>query len=296
VSGINEDEAVVNSINTVTGAGLSVVGRAEKGTQGGAILVSLGDGRRGMVTRFLGSAAHAQQTAEVLADIGRSGIPVPDHYLVVAVRDGVFVVQERLPGRPPDTVTPAVVAAITELNERFSDLLRDRPDVPTVALCLAQSGDPFPRHEVLTAHSHRSRRVLKAVRLIGTLQPEPSSEEDLIHIDLTPDNILFDDTGHITGVVDWNLGVFRGDRHLALVKTRFDLEWHLRGPKPESSCLAAAEQLDSFLATAVPVATLARYWAHRVLYQLHWTLQYGQPHVVEWHLDFAEEKLAAYMP
>ena len=295
MSGTSDDEAVVGSINKAIGAGLSVEGRAEKGTLGGAILVSLGEGRRGVVTRFLGSVAHAQQTAEVLADVKRDSLPVPDHYFVVPVGDAVFVVQERLPGRPPGTVTPAVVTAITVLNERFSNLLHERPDVPSVALCLTASGDPLPRHEVLAAHGNRSRRILDAVRRIGQLRPEPGPENDLIHVDLTPDNILFDDTGHITGVVDWNLGVYRGDRHLALVKTRFDLEWHLRERDPQSASVAAAEYLDSFLADAVPATTLARYWAHRILYQLHWTLQYGESDVVGWHLDFAEERLALYL-
>ena len=136
VSGIGDDEAVVGSINKAIGARLSVEGRAEKGTLGGAILVSLDDSRRGVVTRFLGSLTHAQQTAEVLAEVKRDGVPVPDHYSVVPVGDAVFVVQERLPGRPPAVVTPAVVTAITALNERFGHLLPERPDVPHVALCL----------------------------------------------------------------------------------------------------------------------------------------------------------------
>jgi len=38
----------------------------------------------------------------------------------------------------------------------------------------------------------------------------------------------------MTPVVDWNLGVYRGDRRLALVQTRFDREWFVRRPAAET--------------------------------------------------------------
>jgi hypothetical protein len=102
---------------------------------------------------------------------------------------------------------------------------------------------------------------------------------------------LFDDNGDITGVVDWNLGAFRGDRHLALVKTRFELEWGLNSPVPDPEERAAAEHLDKFLRQRLAPETLSRYWAHRVLYQLHFALQFAPPDVVDWHLRVAEERL-----
>jgi len=123
-------------------------------------------------------------------------------------------VQERLPGSPPSAVTPTVIDAIIQLNERFAHVLHDRPDVPLLSLCLTVSGDPYPRHEVLAAHSDRSRRVLEAIQGNRRAAPEELAGDDLLHVDLTSSNILFDQTGTITGVVDWNLGAYRGDRSL----------------------------------------------------------------------------------
>jgi hypothetical protein len=36
--------------------------------------------------------------------------------------------------------------------------------------------------------------------------------------------MLYDQSGRVTGIVDWNFGVARGDRHFALVKLRNDLD------------------------------------------------------------------------
>ncbi len=288
---IDADQVVLDAINEVADIELTLEGRADRGTSGGAILISLPDRRPGVVTRFLGPVAEAERTREVLSYVRRRGLPVPQHHLVVEVGADVFLVQERLPGRPPGVLTPAVVDGIIGLNDKFAGALRSRRDVPTLALCLTASGDPYPRHEVLAGHSERSRRLLREIRAIGQAGPDEAVGDDLLHIDLTPDNILFDEAGSVTGVVDWNLGVYRGDRSLALVKTRFDLQWQLQTPAPDPETVAAARHLDRHLEACVPVETLRRYWAHRLLYQLHWTLPSSPPDVVDWHLAFAEARL-----
>jgi aminoglycoside phosphotransferase (APT) family kinase protein len=231
----------------------------------------------------------ARRTASVMEHARRYGLPVPRHDLVLAVDEDVIVVQERLPGSPPVQVTPVVVDAIVELNDRFAGVLADRPDVPILPLCLDRSGDPYPRHEVLAEHSDRSRRILDAILKID--EPREMSGDDLLHIDLTGPNILFDDTGAITGIVDWNLGAYRGDRHLALVKTRFEQEWGIHEPTPNPDAAAAAAHLDNILTERVPAATLHRYWAHRVLYQLYWAIQGAPPDVLDWHFEVAEARL-----
>ncbi|WP_157973746.1 phosphotransferase [Desertihabitans aurantiacus] len=285
------DRALVDAVSTAAGTRLGYEGRADRGTSGGAVLVVLPDGRPGVLTRFLGPLSQARDTALVLDEARRQGLPVPRHHFIAQVGPDVLVVQERLPGQPPDEATPDVVAAVIGINERFVSVLRACPDVPTVPLCLSRSGHPHPRHEVLARHSDRSRRVLERIRSLAGGEVEEAVGDDLLHIDLTLDNILFDDAGSVTGVVDWNLGAHRGDRHLALVKTRFDLEWALREPGTLPECAAAAEHLDSHLAATVEEGTLLRYWAHRVLYQLHWILQSGPQQVIDWHLELAETKL-----
>jgi aminoglycoside phosphotransferase (APT) family kinase protein len=286
------DHEVVAAINRRAGAGLTVVGRAPDGELGGAIYAQWPDGRPAVVTRFLHSPAEARRTAEVLAYVRARGLPVPRHDLVVDLDDGVVFVQERLPGTPPRHLTVAAVDAMVEINDRFAGALVARPDVPVRPLCLTRSGDPYPRHETLREHSARSRRILGEIRRIGRREPHEMTGADLVHVDLTAANVLFDENGNATGVVDWNLGAYRGDRLFALVKTRFDREWFVRSPDADPGENAAVAHLDEILADRIAPATLRMYWAHWMLYQLHWAIRTGPAEVVDWHLDMAESRLA----
>ncbi|QGN32652.1 phosphotransferase [Microlunatus sp. Gsoil 973] len=245
----------------------------------------------GVITRFVGSLHGARRTADVVTKASDAGLPVPRHHLVVDLDGDVLMLQDRLPGAARNKITPVVIDTIVAVNDRFANLLEDRPDVPILPLCLDISGDPHPRHETLLAYGTRSRRVLGAIKAVGARGPRTMIGADLVHVDLTTPNILFDDNGGISGVVDWNLGAYRGDRHLALVKTRFELEWGLSSPAPERSEIAAAAHLDEILRQRVPPDVLRAYWAHRVLYQLHFALQFASPDVIDWHLRVAEERL-----
>ena len=285
------DLAVVEAINRVLSTRMRVIGRAEEGTSGGAIFVDLGDGAPGVVTTFLGTRERAEQTAQFVNYAYASGLPVPPHLHVVELGTTVHLIQARLEGEPPETVSPAVIDAVVEVNDSFAGLLYDHPEVPTLPLCLRESGDPYPRHEVLAAHSARSRVILNAIQTIGREHPGEAEGDDLHHVDLDLSNVLIDKSGSVVGVVDWNLGVFRGDRNQALVKTRFEQEWALHASAPESMQVAAASHLDDILEHRVAATDLSRYWASRLLYQLHWMLQYGRPEHVEWHLAVAEERL-----
>lgn len=286
-----EDEELLQRINGRLGADLRRVGRSATGTLGGAIFITWPDGRDGVITRFLGSLDDARRTAGVLADAHQAGLPVPRHDLVLDIDGDVLMVQEFLPGEPPAKITPTVIDSIVALNDRFANLLDGRTDIPILPLCLDGSGDPYPRHEVLASHSRRSCRLLNAIKATGVNGSQTMMGTDLVHIDLTTPNILFDTAGSITGVVDWNLGAYRGDRHLALVKTRFELEWGLHSPAPDPAEVAAAGHLDRILGQRLPPDILRSYWAHRMLYQLHFALQFAPPDVAEWHLQVAEDRL-----
>lgn len=288
---LDEDQVVIDAINQQSQLNLTITGRAATGTSGGAIYVDLGNGEPGVVTRFLGPLAHAHQTASILELAHRRGLPVPRHHQVVPIGQDIFVVQERLPGEPPTLITTATIDAVVEVNDLFAGVVAGRDDVRTMPLCLRESGDPYPRHEILAEHSSRSRRILGLIQAIGRRHPGEVTGDDLLHVDLDLSNILFNEQGEVTGIVDWNLGAYRGDRYLALVKTRFEQEWALHEPSPDPNRIAAAQHLDEVLRQRVTASDLQLYWAHRILYQLHWMLPSGPPEVVDWHLAVAEDRL-----
>ena len=114
---------------------------------------------------------------------------------------------------------------------------------------------------------------------------------DLVHVDLSAANVLFDDEDRATAVVDWNLGVYRGDRRLALVQTRFDREWFVRRPDADDTEMAAARRLDDILSDRIAPDTLRVYWAHWLPHHLPRAFRSGAQAVIDWQLELAELRL-----
>lgn len=291
----SEDElaAVVAEVNRRTGNQLEPLAAAQHGGSGGAMYVRWPDGRDGVLTRTPTSVEHMQQTAEVLAQLRSQGLPVPRHDVVVALADGTTaVVQERLPGAPAARVDADVIDAMVTMNDRFAGLLADRSDVPVPPLYLRHSGPDYPRHEVLEGFDDRSRRLLDRIREIGADEPHEMTGDDVLHPDYTFGNVLYDDHGNVSGVVDWNWGIGRGDRHFALVRIYVDLYWSMLGRDGGQHGVQASafKRLDEVL-NALDPRLLRIYWAHMTLNQLHWAISYHSPEVIELFLRFGESRL-----
>lgn len=285
---------LVAVVNTRAGCGLELVGVAEHGETGGAAYVRWPDGRPGVVTQaFHRSLEQARHDAEVLAMLRSRGLPVPRYDLLVDLGGGtVGLVQERLPGNPADRTDRAVIDAMVAMNERFAGLLADRPDVPIPPLHLRESGPLFPRHETLAEHSDRSRQMLRLIREIGSGEPHEMVGDDLVHVDFTVPNVLFDDSGEITGVVDWNFGLARGDRRFGLIKLFFDLTWAVATEEGRRRVdQDALDRLNDVLEETLEPDLLRAYWAHWTLYQLHWAILSGESYVIDLHLDLGESRL-----
>jgi len=229
-----------------------------------------------------------RQTADVL-DLARSrGLPVPRHELTVELDHGaVAVVQERMTGTQAAHVDADVVDALVAVNDRFAGLLAERPDVPVPRLNLSRAGAIDPRHEMVDRYSDRSRRLLRRIREIGAASPAEMTGTDLVHPDFTVPNVLFDDVGRVTGVVDWNNGAARGDRHFALVKLLFDLTWDAASPAGGHQHVQAdaTDRLEMLLHQTIAPQLLQLYWAHWTLTMLSWTIPSGDPAVVDVHLE-----------
>lgn len=283
---------VIAELNRVFGAGLELVEQAEHGDSGGAAFVRWPDGRPGVLTRPPATIGHMRLTAEVLSQIRAVDLPVPRHELVVELSDGgVAVVQERLPGTPAQRVTVSVIDAMIAMNERFSDLLASRADVPEPCLWLQHSAPDHPRHELLEHYSNRTRRLLQQIRDIGRDTTPPANTTDVVHTDYARGNVLFDPAGQVSGVVDWNQGIARGDRRFALVGLRSDLEWSVLNPVENPVDTEAIELLDQKLELDVPAALLRRYWAYWTLEKLHWSILDNAHETAELFLRLGEQRL-----
>ncbi|GAB3750692.1 phosphotransferase [Microlunatus parietis] len=290
------DSELIRAINRRTGAGLIVRGRAEHGKLGGAIYAEWPDGRPAVVTLFDGELPAARQVAEILNLLQDRGYPVPRHELVVELGDQVVFVQQRLPQAASTGLSLARIRGIAAINERFAGALADLPDVPPVTRWFRPPGtDPYLILDLVPQHDHRARDVAEEILRITTAEASEDrlAGDDLVHVDLSAANVLFDDQERPTAVVDWNLGVYRGDRRLALVQTRFDREWFVRRADPDQVELAAAHLLDEILTDLIPPDQLRTFWAFWLLHQLPRALRRGAAApVIDWQLALAESRLS----
>ncbi|WP_020579554.1 aminoglycoside phosphotransferase family protein [Actinopolymorpha alba] len=279
-------ETLVAAVNHHAGVKLTLLGSAPGG-QVGAAYVRWEDGHDGVLTRGPNpseqSLRHLQLTAEVLQLARAKGIPVPAYDLIARLPDALAIVQERLAGSIPRHVDRNLLEAMVAFNERFASLLTDRPDVPSPDMYLRRSGPGFCVHESLVRYDARTRRLLGWVRDVGHNTSRTMAGDDLVHLDFHPGNVLVDDAGEITGVIDWD-GIGRGDRGFALVTLRFDLASRAGDP-------ATAGWLDDILDDLLDPDILRTYWAHMSLRMVDWSIRhYGPADVTHW-LDFAATRI-----
>lgn len=264
--------AVIEEVNARTGSGLVLTGLADQvGGSSSAAFVAWPDGRDSAMTRTHTPLAVMRQTASVLNDVRRQGLPVPAHQLVLELADGyVVVVQERLPGHHVDSLDSTTAAAFVAMNDRFRGALRDHPEVPRPrAFPDVSSGYGAFEHTVGRL-GERGRRLLERLLEVDGGRPFRMQGDDLVHTDYTPGNVLFDDAGNVSGVVDWNSGAARGDRYYALL----GLQWGSIGRKTVGS--QESSQVEAALANLTP-ATRRSYEAHWMVNQVHESIEKGFP-------------------
>lgn len=276
-------EQLVREVNAATQAGLEFRGRATAG-EVGAAYVCWPDGRDGVLTWSHVDVGELRRTAAILAAARERGLPVPAYDLIAELPDGIGIVQERLPGSPPAAVDRELLEATIGLNERFADLLAGHPDVPVPSMHLLESGPGFSVHESLERYDDRTRRLLGWVHEVGRSAPEPAMRgDDLVHLDYHTGNLLTDDAGRITGIVDWD-GIGRGDRRFGLVTLRFDA-YGRRLPDGDQAWF------DELLTTTLEPSALRVYWAAMSLRQVDWSIRHHTPADVERWLALAEKRI-----
>jgi aminoglycoside phosphotransferase (APT) family kinase protein len=276
--------AVIEELNARTGSALVLTGLADQvGGSSSAAFVAWADGRESAITRTRTPLAVMRQTASVLNDVRKQGLPVPAHQLVLELSDGyVAVVQERLPGRHMESLDSTTAAAFVAMNERFAGVLRDHPEIPRPRAFPDITG---VFEETVGRLGQRGRRLLERLLEVDGGRPFRMQGDDLVHTDYTPGNVLFDDAGNVSGVVDWNAGAVRGDRHYALL----GLHWGSIGRKTVGA--EELKQVEEKLAQLSP-ATRRSYEAHWMVDQVHESILKGfKPERIEADVARAEKTM-----
>jgi aminoglycoside phosphotransferase (APT) family kinase protein len=249
------------------------------GGQVGASYVRWPDGHRSVLTwQPAGDAASARQACALLEVARTSGVPAPRYELVQEVPSAVVIVQELLPGRLPTALGRRTVESMVALNRRCRGLLADRHDLPAPSLYLLTDGPGFCLHEPLARYGRRTAALLAQIHEIGAAGPEQLSGDDLVHLDFHPENVLIDEAGTVTGVVDWD-AIGRGNGDFDLITLRFDLA--RRAPD-------LGRRLGEQLADHVPEEVARVCWAHMSLRLVDWSIRHLTPADVNAWLDVAE--------
>ncbi len=261
---------------------LEIEGRPSGG-QVGAAYVRWPDGHRSVLTHVPAVAlTRARETARNVEYARRAGVPAPRYELVADLGDQVAIVQELLPGRPPESANPSLIDEMLAMNRRLHGLLAGT-DFAAVPLYLTESGPGFCLHEPLQAYSARSRRLLDWIREVGNSVPPAMTGDDLVHVDYHPGNVLVGDDGALSGVVDWD-GAARGDARFAIVVMRF------AGP-PDRFKPDIDRRIDQALDEELTPEELRPYWAVLSLRLVDWSIRHFPDAITEQWLDFVETRI-----
>jgi hypothetical protein len=225
-----------------------------------------------------GDAASARQACALLEVARSSGVPAPRYELVQELPSAVIIVQELLPGRPPAAVGQRTVESMVTVNQRCRGLLADRYDLPARSLYLLADGPGFCLHEPLARYDRRTARLLAEIHQVGAAGSGRLPGGDLVHLDFHPGNVLIDDAGTVTGVVDWD-AIGQGNGDFDLITLRFDLA--RRAPR-------LGRWLGEQLTDRVPDEVARTCWAHMSLRLVDWSIRHQTSADVSAWLDIAE--------
>jgi hypothetical protein len=277
--------SVLAELAAATGIRLVNEGRC-RGGQIGACYVRWADGHRSVLTAGPPGGLEAQRAAGLAAVARAAGVPAPRYELVAELPSVTAIVQELLPGAIPATMTRRTVASMVELTRRCRGLLADRPDLPAPSLYLRSDGPGFCLHGAMATYDRRTARLLAAVEDVGTALPEHLPGDDLVHFDFHPENVLTDETGAVTGVVDWD-GASRSDGALDLMTLRFDLA--RRAPE-------LSRWVGGLLRESAPEPVLMACFAHMSLRLVDWAIRELTAADVDAWIRVATELMGEYGP
>lgn len=269
--------------------GFELGSRAQSGESGGAWFATAADGRP-VVLKWFPDEAMADRYAMLLPgldELRSRGVPVPEYPHVLTVDGWTLSAQQVLPGAAVANPTPAMVDRVFECVAAMVGVAcpLPAPGVPSwgasVVHTLTVGVDGWAMHEPLRTGSRRIAAVLDRVEAVGAdSDPAWFPANGLVHLDLHTDNVLADDFGKLTGIIDWE-GACGGDPRFDLVRYAFDLDGH---DQPVWEVVEA---------TGIEAHVLRAYVAHHVLRCTAWAIRH-RPEDVPRQVRRAERVLDRY--
>jgi len=270
-----------------TGEPYRLVGRMRGGESGAHKFI--GPGGRPLVIKWdsVPETRALRGEAVVLSERLRvsAAWPVPTA-TVVDTREARFVIQEFMPGAPPEQLDHPVVEQLLHLHFRRLGLARPDDPVhwPTALIkTLVLGGEGYCRHSSLRDYDDRTRSLVERVEAFGsTIDRQDLIGHDVVHWDFHPGNLLIDN-GALAAVIDTDFSVV-GDAAFDLVMLALTSLTLPCEPGVRTRLFTSAfDDLDALRAQV--------YLSHLFIRLIDWPIRRGQPNEIEFWLARAEELL-----
>lgn len=203
------------------------------------------------------------------------GVPIPERWPPLVIGDRCVVIQRAVngaTGAPTPELVNGVVAAISSLGSIPAPDHLTGTWGDTVVRSLREGLDGWCEHRALLNAGGELAEVVRVAQRVGALVlPEMFPTTDLMHVDLHTKNVLLDERGHLTAIVDWE-GACGGDLRFDLVYFAFAAD--VARPGISSSLWTTLEE-------KLPPKLLAAYTVHAVLRMVDWSFRHHDQATVE---------------
>jgi Ser/Thr protein kinase RdoA (MazF antagonist) len=235
----------------------------------GAFAISDAQGRQGVLKWQAGACdlQRAQEVEVITRQLRTSGYPAPRYLCIGSTAQGIYSIQETLPGAPLRHLSGAHLTRLLELNAlQREQALAGLPDWHAEAIATVLcGGNGYCLHASLQQHAQRTRQLLTELqRLVALNREEPHRSNDIVHGDFQHANILLHNA-QISGIIDWQ-APGAGDSSFDLATLLFYAydDPGIREPLWRHALAHASLKL------------LSIYCAHLILRQVDWSLRHHE--------------------
>ncbi len=275
---------LVQQINTTQRTAFIAGDRFAMGEQGAYALLDA-QGQR-FVLKWRPGTDHMRQTlyAQALAEhLRMQGYPAPAYLSIGTALEGIYIVQQALPGTPMPCLTAQNLPDVLQLLALHATQAPPGPrDWPLeVIQTVMQGGNGYCLHTSLQHHSPETASMLKTLQGLVTAHQKSISEiEEIVHFDFQAANLLVHQHT-LSGVVDWE-GARAGD-------SAFDLATLLFYGYDDGQVRTF---LWEYALARRPIQVLSVYLAHLILRQVDWSLRHHAASVSDRYITRGQALLA----